>query len=53
MRDIFKSMARLADQRRLTGKHVQKGGKLMCVGVNKHDLERAHVVEGKAHLSVT
>ncbi|EER08375.1 hypothetical protein Pmar_PMAR000414 [Perkinsus marinus ATCC 50983] len=43
MRDIFKSMARLADQRRLTGKHVQKGGKLICVGVNKNDLERAHV----------
>ncbi|KAF4672028.1 Elongation factor-like GTPase 1 [Perkinsus olseni] len=43
MRDVFKSMARLADQRRLTGKHVQRGGKLICVGVNKNDLERAHI----------
>ncbi|KAF4661431.1 hypothetical protein FOL47_006680 [Perkinsus chesapeaki] len=43
MRDVFKSMARLADKRRLTGKHVQRGGKLVCVGVNKNDLERAHI----------
>ncbi|EER18877.1 hypothetical protein Pmar_PMAR006501 [Perkinsus marinus ATCC 50983] len=42
-REILRSMAKLADKRRLAGQHVYRHGRLVCTGLSKKDLDRAKI----------